>query len=96
MDLFLTWSSQTPSYPASHLRRVEPLSSKQVGWRRAPRRVIVSSFASHVHRIQQVLDAAHQTGREVARPAGRGPTMGSAGTWGYLKVPSVVVKAEGS
>ena len=29
-------------------------------------RVIVSSFASHVHRIQQVLDTAHRHGRKVA------------------------------
>jgi ribonuclease J len=26
--------------------------------RTAPRRIIVSSFASHIHRIQQVIDAA--------------------------------------
>src|SRR4029077_14258614 len=32
----------------------------------APRRVIVARFASHVHRVQQVLDAAHKNGRTVA------------------------------
>src|SRR5215217_2072547 len=35
-------------------------------FRDAPRRVIVSSFASHVHRIQQVLDTANAHGRKVA------------------------------
>ncbi len=33
---------------------------------RAPGRVIVASFASHVHRVQQVLDAAAAHGRKVA------------------------------
>jgi ribonuclease J len=33
---------------------------------RATGRVIVACFASHVHRVQQVLDAAHETGRHVA------------------------------
>jgi len=33
---------------------------------RATQRLIVSSFASHVHRIQQVLDCAHRHGRKVA------------------------------
>ncbi|HST96764.1 MAG TPA: ribonuclease J [Geodermatophilus sp.] len=35
-------------------------------FRRATQRLIVSSFASHVHRIQQVLDAAEMHGRKVA------------------------------
>ena len=34
--------------------------------RKATRRIIVASFASHVHRVQQVLDAAHEHGRKVA------------------------------
>ncbi len=33
---------------------------------RATQRLIVSSFASHVHRIQQVLDCAHRHNRKVA------------------------------
>ena len=33
---------------------------------RAPGRVIVTSFASNVHRVQQVIDAAAQLGRKVA------------------------------
>ncbi|WP_448058878.1 ribonuclease J [Cellulomonas hominis] len=54
----------------------------------APRRVIVSSFASHVHRIQQVLDASHRHGRKVAF-VGRSMVrnMGIAAELGYLKIP---------
>src|SRR5690606_18035390 len=33
---------------------------------KATGRIIVASFASHVHRVQQVLDAAHEHGRKVA------------------------------
>jgi ribonuclease J len=33
---------------------------------KAPGRIIVACFASHVHRVQQVLDAARSTGRQVA------------------------------
>jgi ribonuclease J len=33
---------------------------------RAGRRLIVTCFASHIHRVQQVVDAALATGRKVA------------------------------
>ncbi|MFF2370353.1 ribonuclease J [Agromyces sp. NPDC058110] len=59
---------------------------------RAPRRVIVASFSSHVHRVQQVLDAAHQNGRRVAllgRSMVRNMTI--AAELGYLKVPEGVL-----
>ncbi|MDQ3113998.1 MAG: ribonuclease J, partial [Actinomycetota bacterium] len=61
-------------------------------FRTAPRRVIVSSFASHVHRIQQVLDAAHAHGRKVAF-VGRSMVrnMGIARDLGYLRVPKGLV-----
>jgi ribonuclease J len=61
-------------------------------FRTAPRRIIVSSFASHVHRIQQVLDAAHAHGRKVAF-VGRSMVrnMGVAQDLGYLKVPENLV-----
>jgi ribonuclease J len=61
-------------------------------FRTAPRRIIVSSFASHVHRIQQVLDAAHTSGRKVAF-VGRSMVrnMGIARDLGYLKVPRGLV-----
>jgi ribonuclease J len=61
-------------------------------FRTAPRRIIVSSFASHVHRIQQVLDAADHHGRKVAF-VGRSMVrnMGIARDLGYLKVPDGLV-----
>ena len=59
---------------------------------RAPRRVIVASFSSHVHRVQQVLDAAHANGRKVAL-LGRSMVrnMGIAADLGYLNVPDGVL-----
>ncbi|AKH85180.1 ribonuclease [Streptomyces sp. CNQ-509] len=58
----------------------------------AQRRIIVASFASHVHRIQQVLDAAHGYGRKVAF-VGRSMVrnMGIARDLGYLRVPAGLV-----
>lgn len=58
----------------------------------ANNRIIVASFASHVHRIQQILDAAHEYGRRVAF-VGRSMVrnMGIARDLGYLKVPPGLV-----
>ncbi len=59
---------------------------------KAPRRVIVASFSSHVHRVQQVIDAAHANGRRVAflgRSMVRNMTI--AEQLGYLKVPDGVL-----
>jgi ribonuclease J len=55
-------------------------------------RVIVASFASHVHRVQQVLDAAAAHGRKVAF-VGRSMVrnMGVARDLGYLTVPGGVL-----
>ena len=56
---------------------------------KAQRRVIVACFASHVHRVQQVLDAAEQFGRKVGF-VGRSMVrnMGVARDLGYLRVPA--------
>ncbi|MFJ8585576.1 ribonuclease J [Streptomyces sp. NPDC093595] len=58
----------------------------------AQKRIIVASFASHVHRIQQILDAAHEFGRRVAF-VGRSMVrnMGIARDLGYLRVPPGLV-----
>src|SRR3954465_4979029 len=91
VDLFLTDSTnaEVPGFTTSE-RDLNPAIEQVL--RTAPRRVIVSSFASHVHRIQQVLDAAHQHGRKVAF-VGRSMVrnMGIARDLGYLKVPSGLV-----
>ncbi len=56
----------------------------------AQQRIIVACFASHVHRVQQVLDAAASHGRKVAF-VGRSMVrnMGVARDLGYLHVPPV-------
>jgi ribonuclease J len=56
----------------------------------AQQRIIVSCFASHVHRVQQVMDTAAANGRKVAL-VGRSMVrnMGVARELGYLRVPSV-------
>ncbi|WP_052869273.1 ribonuclease J [Streptomyces niger] len=58
----------------------------------AQKRIIVASFASHVHRIQQICDAAHEYGRRVAF-VGRSMVrnMGIARDLGYLNVPAGLV-----
>ncbi|MEV7973048.1 ribonuclease J [Cellulomonas sp. NPDC089187] len=56
------------------------------------RRIVVASFSSHVHRVQQVLDAAHAHGRKVAlvgRSMVRNMTI--AAELGYLKVPAGIL-----
>ena len=91
VDLFLTDSTnaEVPGFTTSE-RDLTP--AIETVFRTAPRRVIVSSFASHVHRIQQVLDAAHAHGRKVAF-VGRSMVrnMGIARDLGYLKVPEGLV-----
>ncbi len=54
----------------------------------AEKRIIVACFASHVHRVQQVLDAAAGHGRKVAF-VGRSMVrnMGVARDLGYLRIP---------
>ncbi|QAY74325.1 ribonuclease J [Agromyces protaetiae] len=59
---------------------------------RAKKKVVVASFSSHVHRVQQVLDAAHANGRRVAllgRSMVRNMTI--AEDLGYLRVPEGVL-----
>ena len=55
-------------------------------------RIVVASFASHVHRVQQVFDAAHAHGRRVAlvgRSMVRNMTIASE--LGFLKVPEGII-----
>ena len=61
-------------------------------FRTSPKRIIVSSFASHVHRIQQVIDAAAEHDRKVAF-VGRSMVrnMGIARDLGYLNIPAGIL-----
>jgi ribonuclease J len=55
----------------------------------APGRVLLTTFASNIHRMQQVYDVAAQTGRKVA-VVGRRMEMNveTCARMGYLKIPS--------
>ena len=61
-------------------------------FRSAKGRIIVASFASHVHRVQQVMDSAHAHGRKVAL-IGRSMVrnMGIARDLGLLRIPGGLV-----
>ncbi|MBF4601542.1 MULTISPECIES: ribonuclease J, partial [unclassified Frigoribacterium] len=91
VDLFLpdSTNADVPGFTALE-RDIGPVLDDVI--RRAPRRVVVASFSSHVHRVQQVLDAAHANGRRVAF-MGRSMVrnMGIAADLGYLKVPDGVL-----
>jgi ribonuclease J len=91
VDLFLTDSTnaEVPGFTTGE-REIAP--AIEAVFRNASRRVIVACFSSHVHRVQQVLDAAHANGRKVAM-VGRSMlrNMGIAEELGYLKVPPDVV-----
>jgi ribonuclease J len=57
-------------------------------FRRAPARIIFSTFSSNVHRLQQVIDAAVAHGRRVALVgASLTSTAEVAGDLGYLRIP---------
>jgi ribonuclease J len=60
--------------------------------RDAPRLVVVACFASHIHRIQQVTDAARRSGRKVAF-LGRSmhQSVNAARANGYLDVPEEAI-----
>ncbi|MCZ4277924.1 ribonuclease J [Rhodococcoides yunnanense] len=91
LDLLLVDSTnaEVPGFMVSE-RDLVPAIEKV--FRETSGRVIVSSFASHVHRIQQVLDAAHAQGRKVAF-VGRSMVrnMKIATDLGYLNVPDGLV-----
>ncbi|MFN3948622.1 ribonuclease J [Microbacterium sp.] len=91
VDLFLVDSTNAdvPGFTPTE-RAIGPVLDQVIA--RAPRRVVVASFSSHVHRVQQVLDAAHANGRRVAL-LGRSMVrnMGIAADLGYLDVPDGVL-----
>jgi ribonuclease J len=88
VDLLLSDSTnaEIPGFVTSE-RDIGPVLDAVV--RDAHRRVIVACFASHVHRVQQALDAAHAHGRKVAF-IGRSMVrnMGIARDLGFLQVPA--------
>jgi ribonuclease J len=87
VDLFLVDSTnaEMPGFTISE-RDITPVLDRIFAG--AERRVIVACFASHVHRVQQVMDAAVAHGRKVAY-VGRSMVrnMGVAGELGFLHIP---------
>ena len=87
VDLFMADSTnaESPGF-TTHERDIEPAMERVFG--QAKQKLIVACFASHVHRVQQVLDAAVRHGRKVVyigRSMVRNMTV--AQELGYLKVP---------
>jgi len=91
IDLLLSDSTnaEVPGFVTSE-REITPVLDRVFG--RAKGRIIVASFASHVHRVQQVCDVAAAHGRKVAL-VGRSMVrnMAVARDLGYLKVPGNLI-----
>ncbi len=87
IDLLMTDSTnaEVPGFTTSE-KEIAPAIDRV--FREARKRIIVACFSSHVHRVQQVLDAAEKSGRKVAM-VGRSMVrnMGIAADLGYLRVP---------
>jgi ribonuclease J len=87
VDLFLVDSTnaEVPGFVVPE-REIGPVLDNVI--RKAKQRVIVACFASHVHRVQQVLDVAVEHNRRVAL-VGRSMVrnMGIAAELGLLHVP---------
>jgi len=91
VDLFMVDSTNAdvPGFTPSE-REIMPALNRVIS--STKRRVIVASFSSHVHRVQQVIDVSAQHGRKVVF-IGRSMVrnMKIAGDMGYLNVPADLV-----
>ena len=91
VDLFMVDSTNAdvPGFTPSE-REIMPALNRVISSTR--RRVIVASFSSHIHRVQQVIDIAALHGRKVVF-IGRSMVrnMKIAEEMGYLKVPADLV-----
>src|SRR5690348_2973308 len=91
VDLFLTDSTnaEVPGFTTAE-KNITPVLDGVFS--RSKQRIIVACFASHVHRVQQVLDTAHKHGRKVAY-VGRSMVrnMAIAKDLGYLNVPDGIL-----
>jgi ribonuclease J len=91
VDLLMSDSTnaEVPGFVTSE-REIGPVLDDV--FRQAQRRIIVACFASHVHRVQQVLDAAQTHDRKVAF-IGRSMirNMGIARDLGYLTIPAGLI-----
>jgi ribonuclease J len=91
LDLFMVDSTNADVPGFTPLEReIGPVIDSVIA--RTEGKVVVASFSSHVHRVQQVLDAANRNNRKVAF-IGRSMVrnMQIAQELGYLKVPDNLV-----
>lgn len=91
VDLFMTDSTNADVPGFTPLEKdIGPVLEQVI--EKTPGKVIVASFSSHVHRVQQVLDAANACGRKVVL-LGRSMVrnMGIASDLGYLDAPDDVI-----
>jgi len=87
LDLFMVDSTNADVPGFTPLEReIGPVIESVIS--RTPGKVVVASFASHVHRVQQVIDAAVANKRKVVF-VGRSmvKNMGIAANLGYLRLP---------
>jgi ribonuclease J len=91
VDLFLTDSTnaEVPGFTTAE-KKISPAIEEV--FRESTQRIIVACFASHVHRVQQILDAAVKYDRKVGY-VGRSMVrnMQIASDLGYLHVPEGVI-----
>ena len=91
VDLFMSDSTNAdvPGFTTAE-KEIGPTLERLFG--QATKRIIVASFSSHVHRVQQVLDAAAKHNRKVAF-VGRSMVrnMAIAEKLGYLDVPAGLI-----
>ncbi|MEV7649538.1 ribonuclease J [Arthrobacter sp. NPDC089319] len=91
VDLFMADSTNAdiPGFTTAE-KEIGPVLERLFG--QVQKRIIVASFSSHIHRIQQVLDAAAAHGRHVAF-VGRSMVrnMNIAAKLGFLNVPEGIL-----
>ena len=90
--LVLCSDSTNVDRPGHTRSEIEVGAALAARFERAAGRIIVATFASHVHRIQQVLDLAARGGRRVAL-LGRSveKNVAIAAELGYLRVPAGLI-----
>ncbi|MDQ0094964.1 ribonuclease J [Paeniglutamicibacter psychrophenolicus] len=91
VDLFMpdSTNADVPGFTTAE-KEIGPVLEALFG--RARKRIIVASFSSHMHRVQQVIDAAQVHGRKVAfigRSMVRNMTI--AEKLGYLHIPAGIL-----
>ncbi len=83
-------NAERPGYAASEKKVGE--SFETLFSRAGDRRLIIATFASNIHRVQQIIDAAHSSGRKVAVSGRSLENLVNIGMkLGYLKVPSGIL-----